>query len=88
MSPVKGWIGAAALALAGLVSVLPMGQEAQAKNEGPEGQPPVSLQSLPPEARDTHRLILAGGPFPYEKDGTVFGNRERQLPGKPRRVAI
>ena len=25
-----------------------------------------------------------GGPFPYDKDGTVFGNRERLLPGKPR----
>jgi ribonuclease T1 len=35
---------------------------------------------LPPEARQTHRLILSGGPFPYEKDGTVFGNRERNLP--------
>jgi ribonuclease T1 len=46
--------------------------------------PAVSLQSLPQEARDTHRLILSGGPFPYDKDGTVFGNRERLLPGKPR----
>ena len=84
VSPGKGWIGAAAIALAALVSALPLGQEAQAKNEGADGLPPVSLQSLPPEARDTHRLIFAGGPFPYEKDGTVFGNRERQLPGKPR----
>ena len=40
----------------------------------------VSLQALPPEARDTHRLIYQGGPFPYAKDGTVFGNRERLLP--------
>ena len=46
--------------------------------------PTVSLQALPQEARDTHRLILSGGPFPYDKDGTVFGNRERLLPGKPR----
>ena len=40
----------------------------------------VSLQSLPEEARETYRLILSGGPFPHDKDGTVFGNRERQLP--------
>jgi ribonuclease T1 len=39
---------------------------------------------LPPEARHTHRLILKGGPFPYDKDGTVFGNRERLLPRKAR----
>jgi len=67
-----------------LTSILPLGKEAQARNEAADGLPPVALQSLPAEARDTHRLIHAGGPFPYEKDGTVFGNRERLLPGKPR----
>ena len=44
----------------------------------------VALAALPAEAQATHRLILAGGPFPYEKDGTTFFNRERLLPGKPR----
>jgi hypothetical protein len=29
-------------------------------------------------------LILSGGPFPYSKDGSVFGNRERLLPAHPR----
>jgi len=28
--------------------------------------------------------IRLGGPFPYEKDGTVFGNRERLLAPMPR----
>lgn len=42
--------------------------------------PVVTLSELPPEAVKTHRLILSGGPFPYEKDGSVFGNRERSLP--------
>jgi ribonuclease T1 len=46
--------------------------------------PAVKLAELPQQARQTYRLILAGGPFPYEKDGTVFGNRERLLPRKPR----
>lgn len=44
----------------------------------------VALAALPPQARQTHRLILSGGPFPYDKDGTVFGNRERLLPRKAR----
>ncbi len=46
--------------------------------------PPVALSALPPQARTTHRLIHQGGPFPYEKDGTVFGNRERILPRETR----
>jgi ribonuclease T1 len=40
----------------------------------------VALAQLPQEARDTEQLIRRGGPFPYAKDGTVFGNRERLLP--------
>jgi ribonuclease T1 len=44
----------------------------------------VALGDLPVQARQTHRLILSGGPFPYAKDGTVFFNRERQLPRQPR----
>jgi ribonuclease T1 len=44
----------------------------------------VALSALPREAQATHRLILAGGPFPYSKDGAVFGNRERILPSKAR----
>ncbi|MDE2092318.1 MAG: ribonuclease [Burkholderiales bacterium] len=44
----------------------------------------VALAQLPAEAQTTHRLILAGGPFAHRKDGTVFGNRERALPARPR----
>jgi ribonuclease T1 len=44
----------------------------------------VALATLPVQAQDTHKLILAGGPFPYDKDGTAFGNRERQLPPQTR----
>ena len=44
----------------------------------------VALNSLPPQARQTLDLIRRGGPFPYRKDGTVFGNRERLLPRQPR----
>jgi ribonuclease T1 len=44
----------------------------------------VDVRRLPREARETLALIRAGGPFPYSKDGTVFGNRERLLPRQPR----
>jgi ribonuclease T1 len=46
--------------------------------------PTVALASLPVQAQRTHQLILSGGPFPYAKDGTVFGNRERLLPAHAR----
>ncbi|MEI2419509.1 ribonuclease domain-containing protein, partial [Arthrospira platensis SPKY2] len=39
---------------------------------------------LPPEAAETLRLIERGGPFPHRQDGTVFQNRERLLPDRPR----
>jgi ribonuclease T1 len=42
----------------------------------------VRVAELPPEARQTLALIRKGGPFPYSKDGTTFGNRERILPAK------
>lgn len=44
----------------------------------------VSVAELPRQGVETYRLILQGGPFPYEKDGTVFGNRERLLPAQKR----
>ena len=44
----------------------------------------VALAELPPEAQQTEKLIRAGGPFPYSKDGTTFGNRERMLPRRER----
>jgi ribonuclease T1 len=44
----------------------------------------ISVKALPPEARDTLRLIEKGGPFPYDRDGIVFGNFEKRLPLKER----
>lgn len=44
----------------------------------------MALADLPAEAQTLHRLILAGGPFPFSKDGVVFGNRERLLPAHRR----
>ena len=44
----------------------------------------VALAELPKEARDTLALIRKGGPFPYRKDGTTFGNFEKRLPLRAR----
>jgi len=44
----------------------------------------IEFDVLPPQAQQTLALIRQGGPFPYRKDGTVFGNRERLLPPRPR----
>jgi guanyl-specific ribonuclease Sa len=40
----------------------------------------ISVNDLPPEARETLRLIKKGGPFPYKQDNTVFSNYEGVLP--------
>ena len=44
----------------------------------------VGIKSLTPEARDTLKLIEKGGPYPYDRDGIVFGNFEKRLPLKER----
>jgi ribonuclease T1 len=44
----------------------------------------VDLAALPSQAQMTFHLIESGGPFPYPKDGMVFGNRERLLPTQSR----
>ena len=44
----------------------------------------IQARDLPAEARQTIVLIQQGGPFPYEKDGSVFGNYEKVLPQKKR----
>jgi ribonuclease T1 len=43
-------------------------------------QEPIAVAALPPEARQTLAAIERGGPFPYAKDGVVFGNYEKMLP--------
>lgn len=73
------------LGLASLVVLLALsGADVLARKVVDEGVPVVALASLPKEAQQTQRLIRAGGPFPYAKDGIVFGNRERLLPRRDR----
>ena len=44
----------------------------------------VAAAQLPPQGRDMLALIHQGGPFRHDKDGVVFGNRERILPAQNR----
>ncbi len=45
---------------------------------------PMSISGLPVQGQEVMDRIRQGGPFRYEKDGSVFGNRERLLPGQKR----
>ncbi|MEW2296871.1 ribonuclease domain-containing protein [Streptomyces sp. NPDC006743] len=48
------------------------------------GMATVRESRLPAEARHTLALIDRGGPFPYSRDGVVFGNLEKRLPAHAR----
>jgi ribonuclease T1 len=45
--------------------------------------PEVALAALPVEAQHVYGQIRSGGPFAYDRDGVVFGNREKLLPPRP-----
>ena len=67
-----------------LVAVLLVGG-LQAKAPPPVGlQSTISLAELPSPGVEIYRRIHQGGPFVSEKDGSVFGNRERLLPSQKR----
>ena len=57
---------------------------AEARQEPLAALPAIAAVDLPKEARITLALIRDNGPFPYERDGVPFGNREAMLPPKPR----
>lgn len=75
--------GALALGAACLLPTAPQARSVQDASATQAGV--VRMDDLPSEARDLHRRILRGGPFRYpDKDGAVFGNRERLLPRETR----
>ena len=67
-----------------LLTALMLSVPVQAKGPVPGNLPEVNLDQLPREAQQTMALIRQGGPFPYEKDGAVFGNYEGVLPKQKR----
>jgi ribonuclease T1 len=72
----------AVLLVAGLA--LNWQSDARGPDEAAPGIGWIELADLPREAHQTLALIRAGGPFPHRQDGTVFQNRERLLPIRPR----
>ena len=71
-----------------LFTLISFGNLFQSVEASPNGTliaqiPVVNIQKLPPEAKKTLDLIKKGGPFPYDRDGIVFRNREKILPLAP-----
>ncbi|MFJ5309138.1 ribonuclease domain-containing protein [Streptomyces sp. NPDC088350] len=68
-----------------LALLLPVGCSSADTSGGTSGGTgTVKASQLPAEARRTLALIDRGGPFPYAKDGVVFGNYEKLLPQQKR----
>lgn len=72
--------------LRGAALALGLGLAIAGGAEARSATPPslVAIHELPAEARETLGLIKRGGPFPYRKDGSTFGNFEKRLPLQPR----
>lgn len=70
--------------LFGLLLCMPLAQARSHHSRDAGALAPITAAELPPEARTTLQLINRGGPFPYPRDGVVFGNYEHQLPQQPR----
>ncbi len=70
----------------GLMGLVWFSPSVVAKPKAPQDKPliTIAVAELPLQGRDMMALIYKGGPFRYDKDGTVFGNRERILPAKNR----
>ena len=82
-------VAAVKFALTGCLLVIGLSGVPMAQARGPAelstGNPAaIRVAELPKPGQKTYELIRQGGPFPHEKDGTVFGNRERQLPSARR----
>ena len=77
------WGRTAAVVLLALSGGL-LGSLAQAKALPPADLQTVARSELPVQAQAMMTLIEQGGPFQYDKDGTVFGNREKILPARQR----
>lgn len=75
----------ASLVVAGIGTVLVQARSPQNPTVFPgSAATSISVRELPLQGQEVLAQIRGGGPFRYEKDGTVFGNRERLLPGQKR----
>ena len=67
-----------------LAGFLCLSSSACARGQEADPVPDVSAAELPAQARATIELIRKGGPYPYDRDGIVFGNFEKRLPPRAR----
>jgi len=70
--------------LLGLLLCLPVAQARSHHSHASSVSSSVAVADLPPEARNTLQLIKRNGPYPYPRDGVVFGNYEHILPQQQR----
>ncbi|MCV0438638.1 MAG: hypothetical protein K5880_08390 [Hydrogenophaga sp.] len=73
-----------AVALAATLGTLAVQARAPDAKPGGSNTATVVVSGLPLQGQEVMDRIRQGGPFRYEKDGSVFGNRERLLPGEKR----
>lgn len=79
----SGWARATAMALLALSSCFGSFTVLGKESAAVLGQS-IALNQLPAQGQTVMGLIYQGGPFKYDKDGTVFGNREKLLPNRQR----
>jgi ribonuclease T1 len=77
MITIKAW---RTLALAAAIAMGSLATTPVVAKSTSTALPEVSASALPAEVRKTLTLVSRGGPFPYPRDGIVFGNREKLLP--------
>jgi ribonuclease T1 len=72
------------LALTGFLLTIALGGAQALQGAGGVPTANIPVGDLPARGVETYQRIRHGGPFPYEKDGVVFGNREHLLPAQKR----
>ena len=83
----NAWLGLAAVVVVALVVLLvprPGARPAPRDTTRARAETATTIvaSSLPTQAQQTLALIDKGGPFPYDRDGVVFENREGLLPAE------
>jgi ribonuclease T1 len=73
-------LGLAMVVAASLGTILVQARAPQTLSDSVSVEAQIPLTALPRQGQAVMEQIRQGGPFRYEKDGTVFGNRERLLP--------
>jgi ribonuclease T1 len=78
----SAWLGLVAVVVVALLSwLVSQGGSSDGGHHGGTVST-VAASSLPVQAQQTVALIDKGGPFPYDRDGIVFENREGLLPAE------